>query len=114
MTNQELFDVVIAHARSQNARAIENEVCSYRTVEGLKCFAGALIKDEFYRPDLERYGAQFSNVQHVLKQSGISPEQLGLVYKLQRIHDRHLVPEWPREFRVLAEMEGLAYEDDPA
>jgi hypothetical protein len=83
MTNQELFDIVVAHARKQNKRAIANEVCSYRTPEGLKCFAGALIKDEFYIPEMERLTCGTGGAARTKAERGrIAPADL--VYKLQR------------------------------
>jgi hypothetical protein len=114
MTNQELFDIVVAHARKQNCRATSDAICKYRTPEGLKCFAGALIKDEFYDKGLEGLSAQFTATQNALMNSGIRRQQLGLVWRLQRVHDRHAVSEWPREFRDIAQDEGLVYEDAPA
>jgi len=111
VTNQEIFDIVVALARKQNRRAVSDTICKYRTPDGLKCFAGALIKDEFYEPALEGLSAQFSAIQNALVNSGVARKQLDLVWKLQRIHDRHPVTEWPREFRFLSQDERLIYED---
>jgi hypothetical protein len=113
MTNQELFDKVLAHARKQNARALEFGRCAYRAPEGLMCFAGALIADEHYDSSFEGIGANFTRIKRALIASGIAKEQLDLVAELQAVHDRHLVPEWPAEFAKVATHYKLAYENNP-
>jgi len=114
MTNQELFDIVVAHARKQKVRAVDNGVCKYRTPEGHKCFAGAVIKDEFYDKSFEGLGAAVPAVARALEASGVDSDQLDLVYKLQTIHDRNYEPQWDFEFSKLATEEGLTYENNLA
>lgn len=114
MTNQELFDKVLAHARKQNARALALGRCVYRHPEGLRCFAGALLADEHYDPGFEGVGALSEAVQDALIASGVAKEQMELVADLQAVHDRHVVPEWPAEFAKVAMHHKLAYENNPA
>jgi hypothetical protein len=114
MTNQELFDKVVAHARKQGKRAVLNGRCQYRQPDGGKCFAGALIADEHYDPSLEGYGAGWPSVQNALVASGVKVEQFPLVSALQFIHDCHLVAEWPEQFTHRAAEFRLVYENNPA
>lgn len=65
MTPQEVFDTVANHLRKQGQRArVANpnfrpgfhgteEICAYRSPEGLRCAVGCLIKDEDYVPSME-------------------------------------------------------------
>lgn len=50
ITNQELFDKVVAHAQSMRKCAFHEEMqsCAYRTPDGNRCFVGGLITDEVY------------------------------------------------------------------
>jgi hypothetical protein len=109
MTAQEIFDFVLAHARKQNAKALSSirpdlsgQICSYRTPEGLKCFAGALIKDEFYNPIFEGYSATHAPVTNALVKSGLKETQIPYVVALQNIHDLRLPEEWEERFQAAA------------
>jgi hypothetical protein len=116
MTAQEVFDFVVAHARKQGAKALSSirpdlsgMICSYRTPEGLKCFAGALIKDEFYNPIFEGYAATHPPVAIALVKSGIDSYQIPYVVALQNIHDLRDVHEWEERFKVAASELHLEY-----
>lgn len=113
MTNQELFDKVLTHARKQNTRALAFGRCVYRAPEGLMCFAGALMADEYYDPRFEGVGASSEAAQDALLASGIVLAQIALVCDLQAIHDRHTVPDWPAGFAKVATHYKLAYENNP-
>ena len=52
MNQQELFDVVVAHARKQGKKSTQtgrtDGRCLYRGPDNLKCFMGTLIEDSEY------------------------------------------------------------------
>ena len=60
MTLQEIYDKVVNHLRTQNAKSLsfvcdtdEHASCAYRGDGGLKCAAGCLITDELYDNNME-------------------------------------------------------------
>jgi hypothetical protein len=112
MTNQEIFDIVVAHARKQNRRALDGNSCRYRTREGLKCFAGALITDEHYLPELEGRSAYNIGVEQALTRSGVSETQLSLVGELQTIHDSLEPKFWEQRFEVAARKWKVRYREN--
>lgn len=120
MTEQEIFDNVVAHARKQKVRAaIEGKsettyICKYRTEDGLKCFVGALIKDEHYLPRVEGQSITSLYVVDALKASGVlengySERKINLLTSLQLVHDRTLPYQWEEELQWLAGEYGLTY-----
>jgi hypothetical protein len=97
MTRQETFDLVVAHAKTMDEPASvqgtgagrHNTWCEYRTKDGRKCFAGALIPDELYHPGMENHAADDYEsgkimVADVLEDLGYEPK---FVVCLQAIHD---------------------------
>lgn len=115
MTNQEMFDRVVAHARNQGCKATmiielpsgEFKVsCRYRTPEGLKCFIGALIPDANYSVLFENELASMPNVRAA---AGILPEQKHLAGDLQQVHDNAEITRWEDEFKRLAKNYNLTY-----
>ena len=88
-TNQEAFDFVVRHFVRQRVMSVEaSGSCMYRAPDGKRCAVGALIKDEAYKPEMER--------QSVLNLNGESPVRplldVGSVHRrlltrLQYIHD---------------------------
>lgn len=107
MTNQELFDKVVAHARKQKAKASDiNGRCMYRTEDGKKCFIGALIPDEQYVSFLEY---KFSGHPAVMEAAGLRLDQMPFADDLQFIHDTKNVDIWELEFQKLARCYGLIY-----
>lgn len=64
LTLQEAFDKVLAHSRAMTHQSAEPNPagpeykpnCFYRAPDGNKCFAGALIPDELYKPNFEGFG----------------------------------------------------------
>ena len=115
MTNQELFDAVVAHARAQNARALDGGSCRYRTRDGLKCFAGALIADEHYRPELEGRAVYNIDVERALVRSGVTDAQISLVGDLQSVHDHYTPEHWGARFANISHRWKVRYrENNPA
>jgi len=115
-TKQETFNTVVAHARKQKVRATDmcspGNGCKYRTVSGLKCFAGALIPDYEYRPTFEDTGVldlntgEPTSVGDLLTKMGYD---YLFVNELQAIHDMRNsdITTWEPEFHKLAEKHGL-------
>lgn len=89
MTEQELFDKVVAHLRKQGVKSVENGRCRYRTAEGLKCAIGILIKDEDYSTELEGCVVYNSGVLKATGLGGGSPILKKLATALQVVHDSH-------------------------
>ncbi len=106
-SNQETFDRVVAHARKQQAKSITDNIgCSYRGPEGLMCFAGCLIPNEDYVPQMESLRASRGIVENCLTNLGYSPV---LVEQLQMIHDRNEPEMWEDKFREFAANYQLVY-----
>lgn len=107
MTNQEMFDRVVAHARAQKRHAISHyRGCLYHGSNGVRCFIGALIPDDKYKPELE---GQAATSQAVQEAAGYTPEQVVLALRLQSVHDQYAVPDWEKRFRSLAAYFNLTY-----
>ena len=106
---QDIFNQVVVHARQQRAKARQTHgdySCQYRTHDGLKCFAGALISDD----EMEHYKiANNSAWCYVARAVGIEQHQ-SLISALQDIHDMHEVTSWDVRFQVLAETLNLDYQ----
>lgn len=107
MTNQELFNRVVAHLRAQGCAAKEwvthpnsrAYLCRYRTADGKKCAVGCLIPDERYIPDLE---GKIATHAVVATAAGLEGHNLQLATRLQAIHDWIDPREWPEQLKQLA------------
>lgn len=111
MTNQELFDKVVAHARAQKCRSYDpdNGNCLYRGPGGTKCFIGALIPDDKYDPkmDEDRLAAGADCVREAAGYEGLSATNLAC--QLQGIHDSRAVEVWEEQFQEVAKDFNLTY-----
>lgn len=99
MTNQEVFDKVVAHLRKQNAKSADNERCLYRAPDGKMCAVGCLIPDEMYDPEMEGATASDEIVGQVLDELKIDWK---LALDLQYIHDDYDVEEWEERLEFIA------------
>lgn len=92
MNNQEIFDKVLTHIRTQKKPASDSQGdCYYRAADGSMCAAGCLIKDEHYNPEMENSDTTHHLVANALIYSGVdvSNERTGLLLlDLQKAHDR--------------------------
>ena len=101
---QELFNRVKTHLLNQGAKAVTEVVshginmCQYHAESGLKCAVGCLITDEVYRPSMEGEDINDDLVYNGLRDSGIdmSGRALGILYKLQNVHDSNDPSDWSR------------------
>ena len=95
MNEQEAFDKVARHLLKQGKKAIihegtENEMCQYRTSEGLMCAVGCLILDEDYDVKIEGNAVAF--VRDEVPCLGELP--LHLLEILQSVHDDEQPTDW--------------------
>ena len=113
MTNQELFNRVVAHLRAQGCAAKEwvtrsngakSNLCRYRTADGKKCAVGCLIPDDRYTPELE---GKTATQEAVAAAAGLEGHNLQLATRLQVIHDWIDPREWPEQLKQLAAEFGL-------
>lgn len=129
LTTQQVFDRVVDHARKQGRPAIEitrsefgtpQTTCKYRAPDGGKCFVGALISDECYRPEFERKVINTRIVREALIASGVPANTdhatLTLLGDMQNLHDKaapaplcavHAL--WENGFRRIAREYKLKY-----
>jgi hypothetical protein len=128
MTEQEVYDTIMAHLRRQGSRSMLSEAqvnnpsfpsfysdpestCAYRSPDGKKCAAGVMITDEEYSSRMEGI-----NIAGVLGREDcpaslkerITPH-FNLISDLQFIHDKVDVVDWEYEFRKLATRYHLNY-----
>ena len=123
-TAQEIFDIVLAHARKQKRRCFDEQCdCKYRkenATSELRCFVGALIRDEDYEPAIEGVGAweclkdAVGNARlliDILAKNDIDAiTHVELLCQCQSIHDTSISPDvWEIRFRKLAYRFRLTY-----
>lgn len=115
MTTQELFDRVANHLLTQNARAILDDICFYRSDDGLKCAVGCLIDDQHYCIGLEkkpfRNRLVFKAVEGSIGRK-LEDEEIALLERLQWMHDCEDVEDWPDGLRRIATDFDLEYRED--
>ena len=112
MTNQEIFDRVIARLREQGGPALDEEGdCRYRAeVNGrvLMCAVGCLIADEHYSESLEGKSVDDDvEVREAVKASIGAVRTWALLNDLQRAHDFTWTNGDPSCFREVAEEYNL-------
>lgn len=107
MNNQEIFDIVVAHARKQGEKSTGvARNCTYRNEDGLKCFVGALISDEDYREDMEGYAV--NDIMYIYPDI-LPDDSFDLLVDLQNTHDVGDVLNWEKSFNCLAQKYNLVY-----
>lgn len=116
LTNQQIFDKVLAHLRKQG-HASNNSLgaCLYRSGTGAMCAVGCLIPDSAYNPEIESIDVHLLP-DEVLVASGIDPNddvQMELCDNLQVAHDDDLAEfgadEWEVSMRIIAHKYDLVY-----
>lgn len=111
LTNQVIFDRVVAHLRKQGKTAWNEEKmqCQYR-IDGLSCAVGCLIPDDVYESTFKtREGSTVDDIPaEELELCGISKDRsLRLLGRLQAIHDRYDVDGWEEGWEQCARDFGL-------
>jgi hypothetical protein len=120
MTNQELFDRVVAHARQQKCKAMTDYGCVYRGTDGTKCFIGALIPDDKYLNSFEEHSLnpllthrkdthEYAIAKDIATAAGIEEPQYELAKVLQGVHDTFEQPKWEGHFTKIAAQYTLTY-----
>lgn len=118
MTNQEAFDKMVTHLRTQGMRCMGlinkdpeigypelGETCVYRGEGDMRCAVGCLIPDDQYKDTLEGTSVE-GIVDHVAALKGISVELLG---DMQVTHDDHPLDDWEYRFEQAATDFELTY-----
>lgn len=114
LTEQELFDKVVAYARTMKTRARNNATgtCYYREPNtGNRCFIGHLIPDDEYKSEWDSDYAPSSGMQ-VMNALGLCDmdSRFGfLANALQAIHDTKFIGYWETEFAKVAHLYNLVY-----
>lgn len=105
-TEQEVFDQVVAHLRSQRVASRDVEACLYRNSAGLKCAAGCLIADDEYKPEMDNPTGDDKNSGtgwSISVKRGTFPNTHDrLISLLQGVHDGG-EERWERNFEHIAE-----------
>lgn len=123
MNKQEVFDKIVNHLLTQNAKAQDDlGTCMYRGNEGRMCAVGCLITDEAYSPDIEKNAADTEEVLQALRNSGIDADGVDdvngmthshFLYEIQQIHDYTPVDIWEKRLAEFAEQNGLVFNWGP-
>lgn len=112
MTNQEIFDKIVAHLRQQKVRSTEGNICLYRSTIGLKCAVGCLINNNAYALELEGKAVGSIEVRDALLASGIPADDgdtISMLQRLQSAHDDKHPDRWERDFEYIAGKHNLIY-----
>ncbi len=106
LTEQQIFDRVVAHARKQKCKSESTGYCLYRGPNGTKCFAGIFIPDDQYDRLIE--GNVFDSLRHI-RAPEIDPMDFFFVAGFQEIHDKYDVRDWEKRFKCMAKEMSLVY-----
>lgn len=122
-TAQEVFDRSLNHLRAQGCISMSDtgtSVCAYWNKDGLHCAIGIFIRPEEYRLWMEgkRVDALLlsedcpTRLYNELLPHLVRPgdrHSMGLLERIQGIHDRSPVSDWEYQFQILAEDFNLTY-----
>lgn len=118
---QEIFDRVVNHLRTQQAVSRSAEVgpmgkpgCAYRGDNGLKCAVGCLISDNAYSPFIEGEPVSAGMVRRALLRSGVrmTTRLEAVLSQLQAVHDTEQIRHWEGWFKDIARRYGLQYKEE--
>jgi len=112
MEAQVLFDRVVAHLLTQNAKALAVEdgtACLYRAPDGMRCAVGGVLPDSLYTPRLEDKAVE--QVMHLYPEimAYFGEENMLLLNRLQRLHDKYDVSNWRAGLIEIAKEHGLKF-----
>jgi diaminopimelate epimerase len=109
---QRMIDIGATHMRAQGEVCVNSPGtrCLYCGPNGLKCFAGALIADEYYTEVLENETTAYSEVVTAIEYSGYSVLANDLVVHLARAQNSlHDDLEHARDFPAAFEAALILY-----
>ncbi len=104
MTQQQIFDAVLARARDGRGKCHSGGSCVYRGPKGNACFVGALIGDDEYSTNME--GTAICGLEGIGYDVG---DHAGLLAKLQDTHDRDEPEQWESALARVANEYSLVY-----
>jgi len=107
MTNQEVFDKVVAHLKAQGKQSLKGDSCKYRGSMGMKCAVGCLIPDEEYSSELEGKTVRSPELVNL---PSLRHLNLELLWDLQGVHDRCDPPNWETKLLKVAKRFKLKME----
>lgn len=114
MKDQEAFDIVVNHLKTQKQRSFfpySGNTCAYRGPNGLKCAVGALIPDYLYSEDMDLMPMSVGKLLKTFPKLGKFFEGVNklLLLELQNIHDKE--ENWDETgFNGFDELKQLALE----
>ncbi len=104
---QEVFNKVKSHLLKQGKKAVNGDICAYRSEDGMQCAVGCLIPDNLYNKNIENDTVSAKKVRKCLPFTFMSSEMIGFLRDLQRIHDNNPVPTWEEDLNALAKEYSL-------
>ncbi len=116
-TDQELFDLMVAHLRTQGTTAILDCTSAYHGEDGRRCPVGAVIPDDLYDAKME--GIDVTQLSK-LQRSWI-PAELNMFFRwhhnllkaMQLVHDTTLPEVWEGQFQYIAAKYNLLLDGKP-
>lgn len=109
-TEQEVFDFVVNHLRTQGEQSTQSFGCAYRGYnedgDTLMCAAGCLIADDQYTEQMDNMDDTTWNA---LVQEDVVPDVYeDLIRQLQDVHD-YCVSSWEEGFKRVAKRFNLVF-----
>ena len=113
MTDQTMFDTVVAHLLTQNSVSMDDTgTCVYKGPDNKRCAIGCLIPDEMYTVDLEG-----KEVRTLVNNPLFSAElttylsqfNLDLLIRLQQTHDAWNSEDWYTDLQKVAAQFNLKF-----
>lgn len=111
-SEQEIFDKMVLHLRTQNCKSMHDihakflnmvEKCAYRGKNDTKCAVGCILDDRDYNVRME--GKSWQGL--VEPSKGSKSIKTEIIIKMQKIHDAYNVKDWEIEFQKAACYFGL-------
>lgn len=107
MDNQEFYNISSEHLLNQMAVSESEDGCLYRGPKGRMCPVGACIPDEKYLPVMEGKGVEGLIKFNKEIKAIFHGVELGLLIRMQSIHDNLLPEHWADMMKCVAIEFGL-------
>lgn len=120
-TAQQLFEISVKHLRKQGQKSFrflppdeklgEMYQSRYRSNDGMMCAIGVLIPDIEYRPEMEGkdVGDLINGNLLITMRAAEFYKHRRLLDALQKVHDQKPIPEWEKQWRMVADDLMLKY-----
>ncbi len=114
-SNQQIFDIVVAHLQLQVFTSItpgSESKCAYRGKDNRKCAVGVLINDSDYNTMIEGKPVNSGAVIYMLTLARIPTDKytLRLLDRLQRLHDTVMPRDTHDQTTILARLKEADYQ----